>query len=470
MAALTLAQAGAFASAAGFSGESLATIVAIAQAESSLVTNARNTNTDGSIDRGILQINNYWHSEYSDAQCDDPATAFRAGWLISTHGTDFSQWTTFKTSAYKNTQAWTQWITWINPLPEGKNGDPAKFSFGSGTTTTQPPVPQPLAWNLSLATKVWPWLISVTGPVLTSPPINPYHSNFEASRGGVQDGIGIPVTPFGTPITSLTRGTVMIAAFGTDFNPDWQYGGFVIVRSTIPGIGMADVFYRHLDTISVKKGDSVKVGSYLGTSGGQNVGGAHPESQTFSTGPHIDAGLNPITLPYKAIGQNIDPTPWMQNLITFGPPASDKADILVGGTPLGNVASGIGNYLTAIEQAAQGTGPAANSFLAVELNLNQTMFMFPIRFDSSQQLSNPVRDWPFVGGAITAIEAPWNGAVDVASWLSGIADWLTNNITAMFVRFFFVLAGLLIITAFIYAMYRSVTSVAPIGGAQNENT
>lgn len=101
MSVLSLAQATVYAQDAGFAGRALDLILAIAQAESGLDTTARNTNTDGSVDRGILQINNKYHPEYSDAQCDDPTEAFKAGFVISHSGTDFSPWSTFNNGAYR---------------------------------------------------------------------------------------------------------------------------------------------------------------------------------------------------------------------------------------------------------------------------------------------------------------------------------------------------------------------------------
>ena len=42
--------------------------VKVAECESSLNPEAKNTNSDGSIDRGIFQINTKWHPEVTDAQ------------------------------------------------------------------------------------------------------------------------------------------------------------------------------------------------------------------------------------------------------------------------------------------------------------------------------------------------------------------------------------------------------------------
>ena len=110
---ITRAQAVAFAQAAGFADPyACDTIVAIAQAESGLNTDAlspynqdSHTYPDGtthaSRDRGILQINDYWWASYSDACVYDPACAFKAGYTISKQGTDFSDWSTYQSGAYR---------------------------------------------------------------------------------------------------------------------------------------------------------------------------------------------------------------------------------------------------------------------------------------------------------------------------------------------------------------------------------
>src|SRR5579875_732127 len=89
------------ASKAGFRGQSLTTIVAIAMAESCLSNTAQHVNADGSIDRGILQINNKAHPEVSDACAYNIQCAFNAAYTISNRGTDFTPWTTFVNGDYQ---------------------------------------------------------------------------------------------------------------------------------------------------------------------------------------------------------------------------------------------------------------------------------------------------------------------------------------------------------------------------------
>lgn len=51
--------------------------VRVAKAESNLNPNAKNVNTDGSIDRGLFQINSKWHPDVTDAQAYDPEFSAR---------------------------------------------------------------------------------------------------------------------------------------------------------------------------------------------------------------------------------------------------------------------------------------------------------------------------------------------------------------------------------------------------------
>ena len=51
--------------------------VRVAQCESSLDPAAKNVNVDGSIDRGLFQINTKYHPEITDEQAFDPVTATR---------------------------------------------------------------------------------------------------------------------------------------------------------------------------------------------------------------------------------------------------------------------------------------------------------------------------------------------------------------------------------------------------------
>jgi hypothetical protein len=102
MANLTMAQLIADAQKAGFTGSSANTISAIAEAESGGNPLASNTvgNSAGT-DRGVLEINSFYHSEVSNACAFDPQCAFDAAFTISSGGTNFTPWTTFTSGAYQ---------------------------------------------------------------------------------------------------------------------------------------------------------------------------------------------------------------------------------------------------------------------------------------------------------------------------------------------------------------------------------
>jgi Lysozyme like domain len=85
----------------GFSGNGLVISVAVALAESSGWTQAVLVDSDCSRDRGLWQINSYWHSEVSDAQAFDPNGCAQAAYTISSSGSDWTPWTTYQNGAYQ---------------------------------------------------------------------------------------------------------------------------------------------------------------------------------------------------------------------------------------------------------------------------------------------------------------------------------------------------------------------------------
>lgn len=84
-----------YAQQAGFQGDSAMIIAAIAMAESGGNPQATNsTGNSAGIDRGILQINSYYHSDVPDSCAFDVLCSFKQAYKISKSGTDFSQWCT----------------------------------------------------------------------------------------------------------------------------------------------------------------------------------------------------------------------------------------------------------------------------------------------------------------------------------------------------------------------------------------
>ncbi len=78
-------------------GERIATAVAVAKAESGLRPGATNTagNAHG-VDRGLWQINSYWHPNVSRTCAFSPSCNARAMKNISSRGTNWRPWWTWK--------------------------------------------------------------------------------------------------------------------------------------------------------------------------------------------------------------------------------------------------------------------------------------------------------------------------------------------------------------------------------------
>ncbi|MEU3756924.1 transglycosylase SLT domain-containing protein, partial [Streptomyces olivoreticuli] len=87
---------------AGWRGEALELAVAVALAESSCNPSASNTtnNTPPSTDRGLWQINNYWHKEVDDACAYDPQCNANAAYRISNGGRNWDPWSTYVQGAH----------------------------------------------------------------------------------------------------------------------------------------------------------------------------------------------------------------------------------------------------------------------------------------------------------------------------------------------------------------------------------
>jgi len=91
---ISVSQARDYALKAGFSGASLDTIVAIAQAESGLNTANWNPLDPYGGSFGILQINgsHFQSGAITKVQALDPAASFRYAYQLSSHGTNFHDW------------------------------------------------------------------------------------------------------------------------------------------------------------------------------------------------------------------------------------------------------------------------------------------------------------------------------------------------------------------------------------------
>jgi hypothetical protein len=70
--------------------------VSVALAESGGDAHVQGPNSDGSIDRGLWQLNSRWHPEVADSCAYDPECNCKQTLRISKQGTDFSTWVTYQ--------------------------------------------------------------------------------------------------------------------------------------------------------------------------------------------------------------------------------------------------------------------------------------------------------------------------------------------------------------------------------------
>ncbi len=94
------------ASRAGFTGDRLVTAVAVGMGESSCRADAQNANgptkgcPNGSVDRGLWQINSCWHPSVSKSCAYDALCNANAAHRISAKGTTFKPWVAYTNGSY----------------------------------------------------------------------------------------------------------------------------------------------------------------------------------------------------------------------------------------------------------------------------------------------------------------------------------------------------------------------------------
>src|SRR3712207_6747725 len=97
-----------FASRAGFSGDRLVTAVAVGMGESSCRPDAYLSNgptkgcPNGSVDRGLWQINSCWHPSVSKSCAYDAQCNANAAYRISSGGTNWKPWVAYTSGRYED--------------------------------------------------------------------------------------------------------------------------------------------------------------------------------------------------------------------------------------------------------------------------------------------------------------------------------------------------------------------------------
>lgn len=254
---------------AGFRGDTLVRAVAVALAESGGIPANQNTNTNGSVDRGLWQINSV-HSQYDYAKLYDPQYNANAAWQISNQGQNWHPWTTFNTGAYL--QFIPRAVKAVNSL-----GDKA--------------VQGAISFSEDVLNKLKSFY---SAPVTQG--FGPTSLGLEPSYGGVAHfHMGVDLgEPQGTALPSLSDGRVSNTIRGCspgDFSCGSGYGNQVEVTLN----DGSKFLYGHLSNVNVSIGETISAGQILGATG--NTGA--------STGPHVHIMLkNPD-------GSQADPTPYI---------------------------------------------------------------------------------------------------------------------------------------------------------------
>ena len=134
---LSILQAAQYARVAGFSGDNLVTILAIAMAESNLDTSAVNASSGAT---GILQIYLAVHPDVTRNQALDPGFSFRYAWKLSSGGKNFCPWQSY--DSYVCGSAWDNRYKQFIPTVQAALGTDA------GTVPPTPTLISTAATNL----------------------------------------------------------------------------------------------------------------------------------------------------------------------------------------------------------------------------------------------------------------------------------------------------------------------------------
>ncbi len=239
MSIISISQAIAYAQTAGFSGDNLARIVAIAMCESNLNTHpVDNTagNTAGR-DRGILQFNSYYHSEVSDSCAYDALCSFQNAYRV-TKGNDFHEWSTF-----------------TNGCSDGKMS-----TVRSSMSSVNNPSTSSTAWY------TFPRIDNIGG-------IEPF-GGFPKPDSNIQ-------IPANYPVTALLSGKVTALDSGLV-----AWGAVVTIRLDNQLNTLAThTAYLHLAKTTVNVGQHVNAGDLIGYNGGSAAAGSQKVPLGFALYP-----------------------------------------------------------------------------------------------------------------------------------------------------------------------------------------
>lgn len=414
-AAVSLAQA------AGFSGNGLATIVAIAYAESGLRSNAiGGPNYNGTYDYGILQINTVHMGQswpggvMSVNQALDPAIAFKFGYWLSGGGKSFSAWSTFNSGKY------TTYLGIVDQTIQTSNSNALVTNNGQ-----QPWWDFPRIDNFGQ--------------------IDPQGAYYKPDSN--------ILTPSGYPIISPVSG-VVTSVQRTDYG---QTVETILLNTPINPLA-THVFFEHMHDATVGVGSVVTPGTLLGhanyTGEGANLGFGFYSGDIYGSGlawsqlqhdlaPGGAGLLNPVNY-LNALKAN-DPT---------------MATIGMNGAVLDPF--GLQGLLSSIQGGGQGWDTGNTTWDNLAVKVHNTLVQYPgfygiaAALDEAEQFQGIFvsNQNPYIGGNL-------NPANDVYDWSESVIGTVVGNTLPAVIRGTMIGIGVFIILAFIWQMMKPVMEFLP---------
>jgi murein DD-endopeptidase MepM/ murein hydrolase activator NlpD len=123
------------------------------------------------------------------------------------------------------------------------------------------------------------WITNSHGSGYTSGPLHHTSRSGRALTGWESDNAWDALAPIGTPVYSITNGTVISIKKTNSSRPN-IYGSSVKIRGDD---NFPDVFYTHIDSIDLSVGDKISIGDYIGMV-------AEPKVNTIP--PHAHIGIS----------------------------------------------------------------------------------------------------------------------------------------------------------------------------------
>lgn len=446
MAILTIPQIMQVCRSAGFSGNGLNTMTAIILCESGGNTNATNTtgNTPPSRDRGLCQINSFWHPEVSDSCAYDSVCSTKEAYRISSNGTNFTLWSTY---------------------PACSNSKMSIVQSSSGGITS---IPQS-GGMINIAA---PSTIRGQKAWYTFPRID--------NLGGVEPFGGFPKPdsniqiPTGYPVTALLPGTVS----GIDKASAWGCSVTIRLDKAMNSLATHNAYLHLRGDIQVTVGQHVTSGQLIAYNGLAQACGAQKVPLGFAlyNGDNYGSGSAWQYMTRANLnGGLLDPVPLLNSA------ANGSLKIPSGSSSIGSSSGGIAGFLPgsaqfmSISQKSHDILNTVPGFVGIVDALDLIEQFQPLSLQSNTPTDTTNTDYTLFGIDTTVPNpvAVYNKAVSAitlpANNIQAILVFITANTAAAVIRGILMLIGIVIIMSLIANLFKkygpSPEDMAAVAGA-----